>query len=317
MRPALVGMRTHGGRAARRPAAASALSVRTPRQAGCQPGSARPSRTRPRPPRRTTAPWPPRSCRRRGARRPSAPSPRRTPPAPPHPPAGGRASAARTASPATRRPARAGSTGRPGSALPCSRFGQVSPGTPRALSAHSPARRGSPAAARAVASASASSSVGTASIRSITSFAGIPGTAVEPMWLTSAADAERVPDPGDQPRRLRRPARVVVDDVQHPGGHAAPAPCARSPRTAAAGRARAGPPRVQVVAGRRRCSAPRRPRPGVRVAGLRGDPGGRLLGGHPAGRDEPADPRRRGRPPPRSPGGTTAPARSPPAAARR
>ena len=184
----------------------------------------------------------------------------------------------RTASPGTRSPGRAGSPAGPGRRCRAARFGQVTPGTPRALSAHSPARRAArrgPGRPRARPPRPASR---TASIRSIRSFAGRPGTAVEPMWLDVARHgADGVPDPVDQPLRLRRPRRVGVDDVQQPVGCRATA-------------------RAQVLLERHQPVAPqpvdlRRAAPQVTVvvehdvrdgpplpsSGLRGDPGGGLL----------------------------------------
>ena len=176
-------------------------------------------------------------------------------------PAGGPASAARTASRGpghphvqVHRPARVGAA--------------VQPLLPPA--AGSPGRRGRPTRPRAAAGsrrrragrpvASASASEPTVNCRSMTSLAASPGTAVEPMWsIRTSAGRERVPDPGGEPGVLlpasRGPARQHSAGPGVPGRRAAPAGCARR---AAAGRARARRRRRAARPGCRRCPAPRR-----------------------------------------------------------
>ena len=194
--------------------------------------SPRPTRPPPAPPRRTTAPSPRRNCPRRDARRrhrafAAAYSSR----------ASGTARRWSRMSSANRQPGEPVTrtcrlTGRPGSALPCSRFGQVSPGSPRAVVGPlpGPARQ---AGARPARPASVVGLVQRADrqhqVDQVLRRQPGHGGRADVADVGAAARPSGVPDPGDQPLRP------------------APARSGRGRRCAAAGRAGAARPVPQVL----------------------------------------------------------------------
>ena len=173
-------------------------------------------------------------------------------------------------------------TGRPGSALPCSRFGQVSPGRPRALSYHSPARRGRPAAAerRGEPVGLRQGGHGQHEIEQVLGGQARHGRRpdVGDGGVAAELRPQGVPDPVDHPGRLPRPGRIRGHDAQRTVGRGVPAesqvllvrpqpvlPQPLDPRVAAPRGPRCWRARTSAAA------AP------DGVVGLRGDPGCRLL----------------------------------------